>query len=111
MSSESTESASKPDLPEAVTVYRRSPKGNLIQYEFGGRSFYMSTVDERTGQRNLFKMGTIGNLERAIKSIPDGTPVPASEVPPEPPLHALSDLDVFATPEDATASGSGREEE
>lgn len=72
-------------MESSVVLYRRAPDGSLIQYEFGGRSAYQHLV-EPDGRRRMLKHYSITSVADAIRDIPVGTPVPASDVPEEPPL-------------------------
>lgn len=109
------------EVPEAVVLYRRLPNGTLLQYEIGPASAYMSII-EKDGTRALLKTYRITSQAAAIKDLPSGDPVPESDVPPEPPLLSMSVLDIETrselgelgteaptTPQEAAASGLGRE--
>lgn len=89
-----------------------------MQYEFGGRSAYAHIV-ESDGTRRMHKHWSITDVAAAVRNIPGGTPVPASEVPDEPPLSIPTDVStgvptgapsvVPTTPQEAAAAGFGHE--
>ena len=101
------------EVREAVVLYRRAANGTLWQFEIGAGSAYLSQI-LKDGTRAIVKSYRIKSQEGGLRDIPFGTPVPESEVPPEPSWHMPDDerVDVPTvptTPEEAAASGFGRE--
>lgn len=78
-----------PETPTGnIVLYRRWPNGQLVQYEYGGRSAYIYLIDSQ-GHRRLKRHATITDVAEAVKDLTAGIPVDPKDVPSKPDIMQL----------------------